>query len=287
MRQALARMGAMLEGRGAGSERQAPALEKPEAYPWERVTNEQVRWLRQTLPKHYAPATVNKMLAALRGVLDTARRMGLAQGPAMHGPCPSGNLRDSETRHLARRPGKTAPTKHPLTWRDFEALLSHCAEYPRPAGRRDAALIAVVAGTGLQRQRVVELKLADYETGAAVLHARANRGQPLIFHLSLSVKQAIESWLEVRGWSAGALLQPIDKSGRCRGRAMTDQSAYEILHRRARQAGLEQTTSRALHYGPDTEPLQRPKQTRGGTGRAAATEWVMREVPYFMPAPIT
>jgi len=274
MRQVLARLGALLQGHSV-------PLQEPETYPWDRLRGEQIAWLRQELARHYAPATVKKMLEALRGVLRAAENRGLLEaggpyvGPIRSQPAEAGS--GAGAAGSADRSGTDSEPQRVLTQAHLNKLMRVCAADPRPAGRRDAALIAIIAGTGLQRQRVVELQMKDYDPAAGLLNGRSHRGQPRRFHLSASVQQAIEDWLAVCGRQTGALLEPLDKVGRCRGRAMTDQSAYEMLSRRAKKAGLGHVTSRALHYGPAREPLQ-PCHTKAGE-----VEYHARAVPYYPP----
>lgn len=56
----------------------APGLEyDPTTFPWERVLPEQASLLRARLTRDYAPATAKRILAALRGVLKEAWRLGI------------------------------------------------------------------------------------------------------------------------------------------------------------------------------------------------------------------
>lgn len=50
--------------------------------------------------------------------------------------------------------------------------------------------------------------------------------------------RAVEAWVERRGAAPGALFVPIHRSGRIRLSRMREQSVYDILRRRAREAGI-------------------------------------------------
>nr|MCU0493175.1 hypothetical protein [Chloroflexaceae bacterium] len=107
---------------------------------WESIdTNEMLR-LQQKLLEEYKPATVNKMMSALRGVLRYLP------------PIPS--LKTSSAAHKGRMIGDLA----------IKALLGACAKDRSPLGARDAALIAVFLGAGLRRSEAISLKTIDYSS---------------------------------------------------------------------------------------------------------------------------
>jgi integrase len=277
MRQALAAVAGLLEGSDK-------AVDEPERYPWHRLSRDQVRWLREELPRHYAPATVNKMLAAVRGVLRTAKTLGQLPTETRTDHVVVGNFAESELAGVAQHPNGVSRLERPLSWAELEQLMAQCAHDPRPAGRRDAALIALVAGTGLQRQAVVRLKLSDLDLGSGVLRANGQTQKPVRFRLSQGLLMALDDWLTERGEAQGPLLVPINRGGRFYWRAMTDQSAYEMLHRRADAAGLGGLTCRVLHYGPDGEPLQAATLSRNErTDHDPVADWQARELPYVPP----
>jgi integrase len=273
----------------------------PSRVAWEQVTAAQLQQARAELARRFAPATVNKMLCATRGVLRKAGRPELARGladfprdgavavgssagssPSQSTPAATAEQQPAGSPGLSRQ--AQLSRKRPLDWAAFEQLLGHCAADDRPAGRRDAALIAIVAGTGMQRQHLVRLDREDYDRDAGVLHGRLPLGGRARFYLSPSVQQAIEDWLATRGDEPGPLLLGIDKAGRLRWRQITDQSAYEILKRRAGKAGLGEVTSRALHYGPGGEPLERVHGEDRQQQDALVAELYARQLPYRAPA---
>lgn len=199
------------------------------AFPWARMTYAHTAALRAALAGRYAPANVNKHLAALRGVLREAWRLGVM---------------DAETYRravdLAPVRGEAIPAGRDVTGGELRALFEVCAADGTPAsGARDAALLALLVGVGLRRAEAVALELADYQrdTGALVVR-RGKGGKARIVYVTNGARAAVDAWLEVRGAEVGALLVPVNKAGRFDVRPMTAQAAYAALQRRAAEAGV-------------------------------------------------
>src|SRR6516164_5468992 len=111
-----------------------------ETLPWHQLRYQHTTAVRTALMERYAPGTANKMLAALRGVLKAAWRLGLltAEDHQRTGDIPS--IR-----------GTVLPRGRALSRGELRALFRTCAQDPAAAGRRDAALLALLYGGGLRR----------------------------------------------------------------------------------------------------------------------------------------
>ena len=97
------------------------------------------------------PATVNRMLAGVRGVLRECFYLGLMTADERER---AGNLPAVRSSTLPR--GRALPNP------EIRAMfLSYLADH-RPEGRRDAALFAALYSAGLRRAEVVALALTDY-----------------------------------------------------------------------------------------------------------------------------
>src|SRR5918997_3144723 len=112
--------------------------------PWAALEYQHTQAVRTVLVDTYAPATANKMLSALRGVLKEAWRLGQMTAEA----------HDRAT-DLDGIKGTTLPRGRALAPGEIAALLRACSEDPSPSGARDAAAVIVMQGAGLRRSEVV------------------------------------------------------------------------------------------------------------------------------------
>jgi site-specific recombinase XerD len=200
-----------------------------ETLPWAALRYQHTQAIRAALAARYKPATVNKHLAALRGVLREAWRLGLLSAEDYHRAVDLPGIKAT-----------TLPRGRALTRRELRALFRACQADPRPSGARDAALLAVLYGAGLRRSEVVALDLAGYDTETGALTIRAAKGRKdRIAYATNGSRAAIEAWLRIRGMEPGALFWPVDQAGRMTARRMTAQSVLEMLQRRARQARVQ------------------------------------------------
>jgi site-specific recombinase XerD len=219
MRQALDTVAAMLTG----------GRNDAETLDWPALRYQHTAAARSALAERYAPATANKILASLRGVLRQAWRLGYM------------NAEDyRRAADLEPIQGKTLPRGRALTPGELRTLFAAAAEEPHPTTRaRDVALLAVLYGAGLRRAEVVALNVADYDAEAGVLSVRRAKGrrQRAVFVPS-GTREALNAWLVVRGTEPGPLLCPADKVGRVTLRALTPQSVFDRLRHLGARAGL-------------------------------------------------
>ena len=195
---------------------------------WGALRYQHTAAVRALLAGIYAPATANKMLAALRGVLREAWRLGLmsAEEHARAADIPSVR-------------GESAPRGRALLSEELARLFAACDRDDTPAGKRDAALIAVLYGCGLRRSEAVALLVLDYtrEQGSLRVHS-GKGGKSRLVYATEGVSGAIEAWIAVRGPKQGPLFCPINKAGKTTLRALSDQAVRKILNKRAAEAGI-------------------------------------------------
>jgi site-specific recombinase XerD len=201
---------------------------EPLDLPWHRLRYPHIAAIRQRLAAAYAPSSANRMLSSLRGVLRESWKLGLL--PA-----------EEYQRAIDVKPvrGSRLPAGRALTAGEIRTLFRACAEDRRPAGVRDAALLAVLYGAGIRRAEAVQLDLSDFDPESGSVRVRSGKGnrQRITYVQGLGAL-AVTVWMELRGGEEGPLFVPIHRSGRLRVRRMREQSIYDILRRRAQAAGI-------------------------------------------------
>ena len=104
---------------------------------------------------------------------------------------------------------------------------------------RDAAILALLYGSGLRRAEAVGLEVADYDREGGTLKVRGKGNKERLAHLGDASQAALEAWLVVRGFASGPLFVAINKGGRLiYGRGMSGQAMLYIARRRTIQASV-------------------------------------------------
>lgn len=173
-----------------------------------------------------APATVNAVLSALKGVARCAWHTGLMTAEEYQ--------RVNDVRGVR---GSRLPRGRALTGQDISSLLKACERAPEPAGSRDACLVALLAGAGLRRAEVVALDLGHYCRRDHSLRVRGKGDKERLVYLEDGgTRRALHAWLRARGTEPGPLLCPVSKQGAIALRRLSVQAVYKALQKRAREA---------------------------------------------------
>ncbi len=203
---------------------------------WSALRYQHTTAVRSLLADIYAPATANKILAALRGVLKEAWRLGQMDVEDYQRAADLGPIRGSQ-----------AERGRALAGDELQRLFVVCAKDVTPAGCRDAALIATLYGCGLRRSEVVALDIADYGLESGGITVRSGKGRKArLTYVPKGARPALAAWLSARGTAAGALFCPVNKGGKISYRRMTDQAIRKILKKRGAEAGLSPFTPHDL-----------------------------------------
>ncbi len=208
----------------------------PHKIRWEKLRRADTVKLRSELMESLAPATANKFLSVIRGVLRACRDMGVMS---------EGEFQTAASLEMIK-PNPPAVAS-PVTRDTLSSLFAGCATDVTAAGRRDAALLAIFSCSGLRRSEAALIEIGDYDAGKGRLHIRGERPEyDRIAVLPKPARQALADWLEVRTSAPGPLLLPVDRGGLVRFRRMTDQAIYDIFGRIAERAGHREMTLRDL-----------------------------------------
>ena len=195
--------------------------------PWDELRHAHVAALRSRWQARYAPATCNKYLAAVRGVLRQAWLLGLIEGEEYH--------RAAAVRGVK---GSRLPSGRALDAGELRALFEACMD-DSPAGARDAAAFALMFGCGLRRAEAVAVTVDDFDAATGQLRIVGKGNKERTVYAANGGAAALEMWLTARGDTPGPILCPVSRTGEvAAGQSMTSQALMMRLKHRARLAAI-------------------------------------------------
>src|SRR5919202_2395658 len=194
---------------------------------WAKLRYQHTAAVRAVLMEKYSPATTNKMLTGLKRVLQEALKLELI------------SERDYKlATDLRPVPGSKGLKGRALSRDEIAALLKVCQHDSSPTGVRDAALIAILRGSGVRRRELVNLDLLDFNPKTGALEVKEGKGgKDRTVYLSSQAIRVVLNWLAVRGEAPGPLLCPVNKGKRVTLRRLTSQAVLFILQKRGEEAG--------------------------------------------------
>jgi integrase/recombinase XerD len=214
--------------------------------------------IRARIVQVYSPATATRILSALRQTLKQARLLGQMTVEDYRlatelDPVSSDNL--SAGRELSAG--------------EILALMTTCQKNKNDIeGIRDSAIIGIMYAAGLRRDEVVSLTVDSYnaEIGKLIFTGKCNKQRTA--YITNGAAEALNEWLPIRGYEPGALFVEVSQGERSLtqreemiiqrfgeicgrkapnkkagqkiypGSIMTTQAIYNMLAKRAREAGL-------------------------------------------------
>lgn len=218
----------------------------PWTFPWHHLTYQHTARVRREILLRYAPETVNKMITMLRGVLKQAWRLGLMEHESY--------ARASDVERIRVRPVRTMRAVAP---EEVDALFATCAADTSVAGRRDAAMLAVLYGGGLRRAELCGLDVEDFdavESALAIREGKGRRGR--LIYLNPDTCDYLAAWCRERGAESGPLFCPINSAGRVRLTRLRGETIRYLVGRRQREAGLEGISPHGLRRAFVTRLLE-------------------------------
>ena len=213
---------------------------------WSRLRFRDVERLRQHLKDTSAPRTARNRIALFRGALRSARRLSLISIDRYN------ELTDLEPiRGDARvRAARALPAD------EIEALFRLALSQPDPRAARDAALIAVLYGSGLRRGELVELKVYDYERASGAVRVRRGKGMnDRLSYVPTVYRFHVERWLSFRQRPDQPLFVAIARGGRLVEGHLTPDSIGRFCRRFAERAGIAHFTAHDLRRSFTTDLL--------------------------------
>ncbi|MAU01383.1 MAG: integrase [Anaerolineaceae bacterium] len=191
--------------------------------PWHQLRFQHTQVMRSALADQYAHTTANRILSALRGVLKAAWKLGLMTAEEYQKAASVESVR-----------GETLPSGRSLAAGELVGLLYVCP--PTPLGIRDAAIISLLYGCGLRRAELVALDFTHYIKEENELHVRGKGNKQRAVPVG-NAALALADWLAIRGAEGGPLFWGL--GNRNRNDRLTDQAIYNMLRKRAKEAGVK------------------------------------------------
>jgi site-specific recombinase XerD len=174
----------------------------------------------QMIDRELSPSTINVRLAAVRKLIEEAKRNGIlgAEQAAQMADIP--NIRQQGTRlgnWLTREQAKellTVPNRDTLK------------------GKRDVAILALLVGCALRRAELAALKMEDIQQREGrwvIADLRGKGGRIRTVAIPMWVKLLMDTWTTAAGHSAGRLLRPVSKGGRVVGEELSDWAVWSVV----------------------------------------------------------
>ncbi|WP_013334812.1 tyrosine-type recombinase/integrase [Gloeothece verrucosa] len=204
---------------------------------WGQLRYQHTASLRAVLIQKYSPGTVNHKLCALRRVLREAKKLKLITLEDYSDAIEIDSVRN----HQPSLKGRA------LSSLEIQVLFTHLLELSTISSFRDAALLAVLLGSGLRRAEVVSLDLADFNHSTGGIEVREGKGgKNRTVYLPDWGTSLVVQWLNLRGFRPGPLFYAVNKGQRIVKRRMSGQAVLYILQKRASDAGIEQVSPHDL-----------------------------------------
>ena len=200
-----------------------------ESFAWGSLRYSHTQAIRALLASTCGAPTANQRLAALRGTLKAAWRLGYMNSDEYQWAVDFELVR-------AEKPDQAAGRA--LGMGEIMALVASCAD-GSAQGHRDAAILAVAYACGLRRSEIVNLDLEHFSAGAGVLTVAGKGGKTRTVPIQNGARGALGDWLAVRGSEAGPLFWHVKKGGAPVNRRLTPQAVYVIFAEHAAAAGVE------------------------------------------------
>ena len=208
-----------------------------DSHDWSALRYVHVATLRATLAEQgYAVTTVNMVLAALKGVAQTAFNLGQMDADAL-----------ARIRAVKGVRGDSEATGRALSREEVRLLLDATKAHPcKVRQKRDRALLLTLCGAGLRAGELVALETRDYDVATRTLTIRQGKGRKKrVVVVSPVVGKALAAWIKARAGN-DCLFCRIHRSGSVTGQPLTTAGLAGILRQLQETAQISPFTPHDL-----------------------------------------
>ncbi|MEB8288513.1 site-specific integrase [Klebsiella michiganensis] len=207
------------------------------SYGWSALRYVHVATLRATLAEQgYAVATINMVLAALKGVAQTAFNLGQMDADAL-----------ARIKAVKGVRGDSEAAGRALSREEVRLLLEATKAHLRQSRqKRDRAILLTLCGAGLRAGELVALETRDYDVATRTLTIRQGKGRKKrTVMVSPVVGKALAAWIKVSA-DHKSLFCRIHRSGSVTGQSLTTTGLAGILRQLQETAQLSPFTPHDL-----------------------------------------
>jgi len=200
--------------------------------PWHRLNAGDVVGLVATLREDgYAPNTSSLYVNAMRGVMNEARRLGLISQEHL-----------LDMRSVKGISGSRLSQGRNLKRTLIRDLMAVCSADPKPQGVRDAAIIAVLYGSGMRKSESINLDFNQVNFTERSLQVLGKGNKQLIKYAPVWAFDKLNDWLQLRrSQLTGSQQDDLFLFNRIRrgGHITRDRISKHAIYYITRQRGLE------------------------------------------------
>lgn len=202
-------------------------------FPWWNLNYQHTQALRASLMESdYTPATINRMMSALRGVLKECWRLKLMDVEEYNRAADMANVKDTKL-----------PAGRYIPVQDIQKMLEVCyRDTNKILGTRDAALIALLYLIGPRREEISKLVLSDFDPVEGGLRLQGKGRKERMVYVVGECLEKLQAWLDIRGDNPGRLFYHIERNGTAQDEGISGNAIWSVVNRRSSAAGIDKTT---------------------------------------------
>jgi integrase/recombinase XerC len=187
-----------------------------------------LRYRRHSIDKNLAPSTINVRLAAIKSLVEMARKLGKTT---------------IDLGEIESIPSESYRDTRGISVEQFKSMLEEI-DPSTPIGVRDYAIMLLFWGNALRRGEIASANIEDFlpQQQKLMILGKGKRAKVAI-DLTDSVRYALEEWVNFHPCHAPGQPLITSLSHNCYGARIAGDSIYRIVQGYAEAAGIERRVS--------------------------------------------